>query len=270
MAEADLFAARRGRRKTSTLAPSRRLIVSMLGLAVGTALVWQMVYLIVGRLIVASPVAVAQQALALLGDGTLLSSISISYGRVLLGWTIGSALSVPLGLLMARVLLVRRVFDPYLHFFRFVPPIALVTVFLIWLGIGEESKVALIIYTTGFTGVIAAMHGALSVDPIKIRAAQCLGASDRQVLLWVIIPASVPHIVTGLRIAMGSSFATIIAAEMIAARSGVGFLIWDARAYMETEKIYLGLLTLSFMGLTADLVFRLLMRPIAYRFNVKM
>lgn len=207
-----------------------------------------------------SPLAVCSSLADLTASGVLPHAIAISYFRILLGWAIGCAVAVPLAIVAGRIALVRQMVEPFFNFFRFIPPIAFLGVAILWFGIGEESKVAIIIYTSLFTVFMNTMAGAASVDESPSRAALCLGATRRQVLLRVILPATVPAILVGMRIGMGFSFMTVVAAEMIAANEGVGFLIYNARLFLKTANAFAGILTLGAMGLLADMLFRRIAR----------
>ena len=144
-----------------------------------------------------------------------------------------------------------------MEFFRFIPPIAFVTLAVIWFGLGETSKIVLIVYTTLFMVAINTMIGVLGVDPDKRFAALCLGASKRQVFSMSSFPPSFPNIVTGMKIAMGNSFMTVVSAEMVAAKSGIGFLIFNSRLFLLTEWIFVGIITLGIMGFIADRLLRI-------------
>ena len=240
------------------------------GVAIWTLLVWTLLAAATKPIFFPAPMAVLQAGVDLFADGSLVEYILISYERILSGWLIGSLVAVPIGLLVGRIRLVRAIVEPYIHFFRFIPPIAFVTLSLIWFGLGEASKVALIIYTTTFVVILNTLAGVLSVEKEKIRAGQCLGASNRQILLHIVIPATIPYIITGMRLAMGNSFMTVVSAEMLAARSGIGYLIFNARLFMKTDQIFVGIMTLGVMGIIADLLFRLLVSRFAYRYSVKM
>jgi len=142
--------------------------------------------------------------------------------------------------------------DPFLHFIRFTPPLALITLFMLWFGIGEASKTALITYSTLFTVIINTMAGVTAIKEDRLRSARCMGASEVQIMGHVIIPSTIPYIFTGIRLAMGSSFMAIIGAEMISANEGIGFMIWSSRLYFKTDWIFVGLFCLGIMGFTAD------------------
>ena len=237
-------------------------------LALGTLMVWQAVSALTMPIFFPPPSEVAAAFSKTLLDGTLLEHVGVSYLRILAGWTIGCAIAVPLGLLAGRSALTRMLVEPYIEFFRYIPPIAFIGLFLIWFGLGEMSKVLLIVYTALFVMFVNTLAGALSVEPEKIRAAQCLGATRRQVFTHVVVPATVPYIVTGSRLALGNAFMTVIAAELVAAQSGVGHLIWSARLFAQTDYVFVGIITLGLMGFTANWVLRQVLKRVAYRYGI--
>jgi ABC-type nitrate/sulfonate/bicarbonate transport system permease component len=213
------------------------------------------------------PLRVIAKAVELAEEGTLWSNASVSLRRIALGFLFGSLLGVPLGLAIGSFAIVRRLLEPYTEFLRFIPATALITVAVIWFGIGEGSKVFLIIYTTIFIVIINTAAGVSAVAPNKIRAARSLGASRAQVFFFVALPATLPYILTGMRLAMGNSFVTIIAAELVAANAGLGKMIWDARLYMLVDQIFVALLVLGLLGFTADRLFRWGIYAFAGRFS---
>jgi taurine transport system permease protein len=216
-----------------------------------------------------SPRATLDGAIELIRNGQLATNVAASAMRIVVGFSIGTLIGIPLGLFMGRSQLVRAFVDPYVEFFRFIPPIAFVTLAIIWFGIGEASKIVLIVYTTVFMVAINTMIGVLSVDPDKRFAALCLGASERQVFMRVTIPAVVPNIVTGMKIAMGNSFMTVVSAEMVAAKNGIGFLIMNSRLFLLTEWIFVGIITLGLMGFVSDRALRFIANTLLRRYAVK-
>jgi ABC-type nitrate/sulfonate/bicarbonate transport system permease component len=202
------------------------------------------------------PGRVIAKAIELAQDGTLWENARVSLERIGLGFLFGSLIGIPLGLAIGSFAIVRRLLEPYTEFLRFIPATAMITVAVIWFGIGEGSKIFLIIYTTVFIVIISTAAGVSAVTPNKIRAARSLGASRAQVFWYVAFPATVPYILTGMRLAMGNSFVTIIAAELVAANAGLGKMIWDARLYMLVDQIFVALLVLGLLGFTADRLFR--------------
>ena len=258
---------RSGRMRANVTESGRRVALFVVSIGLGL-LVWQLLASYYGPALVASPSQTWQAALDLSADGTLWQSIWASSRRILLGWGLGIAVGVPLGLVMGRVKLVRELLDPYIEFFRFIPPIAFVTLAIIWLGIGEASKVVLIFYTSVFIVAINTIAGAMSTDENKLRAAASLGASKSQILRTIVLPSTVPHIVTGSRLAMGNSFLTIVSAEIVAAEHGLGALIWTSRNYGHIDWVFVGIIALGAVGYLFDRVVRLAVRPLS-RYGVK-
>lgn len=259
------------RRVTSSA--RRRLLRSSLpvylAVTLATIVAWHLLSFVVHPLFLPSPARVLEAARSEIASGALINHVRVSYMRVLVGWIIGAVVAIPAGIIGGRLPIVRRLIEPYLNFFRFIPPIAFLSLALIWLGIGEASKISLIIYASLFIVFLNTVAGAQSVDEEKIRAARCLGASRRQVLATVVIPASVPYIITGLRSAMGICFMTVVAAELVAASEGVGYLIYNSRLFARTDLIFLGIITLGIMGFVADFIFRVLTGRVAYRYGIK-
>jgi len=213
------------------------------------------------------PWKVVLKAIELAQDGTLWEQASASLGRIAAGFAGGSLIGIPLGLAIGSFRFVRRLLEPYTEFLRFIPATALITVAVIWFGIGEGSKIFLIIYTTVFIVILNTAAGVSAVAPNKIRAARSLGASSAQVFFFVALPATVPYILTGMRLAMANSFVTIVAAELVAANNGLGSMIWDSRMYMLVDQIFVALLVLGLLGFTADRLFRWGIYAFAGRFS---
>jgi taurine transport system permease protein len=230
---------------------------------------WQLLAWYFGPGLVSSPAVTLQAAVELTRDGTLQESTLVSLRRILIGWGTGIAVGAPIGILMGRIRTIRILLDPYIEFFRFIPPIAFVTVAIAWFGIGETSKVILIFYTSVFIITINTIAGVLSIDDSKLRAAASLGASRRQTFIYVVLPATVPHIVTGARMALGNSFLTIVSAEIVAAQSGLGSLIWTSRNYGRIDWIFVGIIALGILGYLCDRVIRLIAAKLLRRYNVK-
>jgi len=210
-----------------------------------------------------SPVRVLRAFREMIGDGSLWGHLWISLIRIVAGWAIGSALGIPLGILMGDIRFVKNFLNPYIQFFRFIPPISFVTLSLIWFGMGETSKIVLIIYTTVFLVTVNTIAGVMSVNPIHVQGALCLGAGRFNIFTRVILPSTIPFLLTGMRLAMGNSFMTIVSAEMIAAEKGLGFLIFTSRLFMQTERIFVGIVSLGILGFAVDSVFRFAMRRLA-------
>lgn len=203
-----------------------------------------------------APAVVARGAAELLHRGTLLPAVGSSLARVFTGWLIGSSVAIPIGFLIGGSRIAKSIVDPFLHFFRFIPAIALITLFIVWFGVGELSRVMLIIYATGFIVMINTATGVGAVEQEKVYAARTLGARSWQVFLHVTVPATVPYIYLGMRLAMASSFLVIIATEMLAANSGLGYLIWTSRLYFRIDWMFAGIVLLGLLGFLTDRLWR--------------
>jgi taurine transport system permease protein len=242
-------------------------LCSLVSVAAGLA-IWQIASLNVAPLFLPSPLDTWHGFLELVDDGSLSTSVLASSGRIIVGWGMGLAVGVPLGIFMGYFTWVRRLFDPYIEFFRFIPPIAFVTLAVIWLGPGEASKVALIFYTSVFIVTLNTIAGTLSVPESRLRAAASLGAGPLTILRTVIVPSTVPYMVTGARLAMGNSFLTIVSAEIVAAQEGLGALIWNARNYSRTEWVFTGIIILGLLGFLFDRILRITARNLLKRYEV--
>ena len=219
--------------------------------------IWQLASLyVVSSVLFPPPTVVFKKGLVLLRTGVLLEHLWASMQRILVGFIAGSLLGMPIGLAMGSFRPVRRVLEPYTEFLRFIPSVAMITVAVIWFGIGEGSKIFLIIYTTIFIVILNTAAGVSAIAPNKIRAAESLGATRKQIFFHVALPATVPYILTGMRLAMANSFTTIVAAELIAANEGLGKMLWDGRMFMLVDDIFVSLVCLGLLGFAADRLFR--------------
>ncbi len=205
-------------------------------------------------------------AVELLKKGLLLQHIGISLFRILSGFLLGSLVAIPLGLLIGSYIVVRRVLDPFIHFLRFIPALALTTLFIVWFGVGEISKILLVMYSTAFVVVINTATGVVTTHKNKVLAAQTLGASQWQIFWHVIVPAAVPSMYVGMRLALAGSFLVIVAAEMLAAESGLGYLIWTSKLYFKIDWMFVGIFLLGFLGLLADYCWKLVGRHVLRRY----
>jgi NitT/TauT family transport system permease protein len=211
---------------------------------------------VVSSVLFPPPAVVYRKAVVLIRNGVLFEHLSASIQRILAGFLAGSLLGIPIGLVMGSFRPARKVLEPYTEFLRFIPAVAMITVAVIWFGIGEASKIFLIIYTTIFIVILNTAAGVSAIAPNKIRAAQALGATRAQIFVHVALPATVPYILTGMRLAMANSFTTIVAAELIAANEGLGKMLWDGRMFMLVDDIFVSLVTLGLLGFVVDRTFR--------------
>jgi len=198
------------------------------------------------------PIEVAGRAGDMIRSGQLLTDMGASLGRVLTGFVLGAAIAVPVGFLMGWYRVARGIIEPYIQFFRMIPPLAIIPLAIVTMGIGEVPKVFVIFLASFLSSVVAVYGGVISVDKTLINAARVLGAKDATIFLRVIIPASLPFIMVGFRIGLGSAWATVVAAELIAAQSGLGFRMQQAQLYYELPTIFVSLVAIGILGLAMD------------------
>jgi len=172
--------------------------------------------------------------------------------RVVAGFAFGSILALPLGLLMGTSALANRMLNPMLQVLRPIPPIAYIPLSMIWFGLGNPPAIFLITLGAFFPVLINTITGVKSVDNIYLRAARNLGASDMTIFRRVILPAAAPHILSGMRVGIGTAFIVVIVAEMIAVNNGLGYRILEAREFFWTDKIMAGMLAIGLIGLAID------------------
>lgn len=193
---------------------------------------------------------------------TLLGDIEVSMARILTGFAIGSVVGLTLGSLMAGLRPIRALVDPFIELTRPLPPLAFIPLLLIWLGLGEAPKVALI--AGGVVPIVTVATAAALADvPAELmNAARCLGASELYIMRHVRARAAVPGIITGMRLAMGISWTSIVAAEFIAANSGLGYVIWQAGQFLRTSLVFAGLMLIAVLGISLDTLFRVAARAL--------
>lgn len=198
------------------------------------------------------PVSVAGRAWELIEDGTLFSDLAASLRRVLLGFALGVALAVPAGFAMGWYPVLRGLFEPWLQFFRMIPPLAIIPLAVVLMGIDETPKVFVIFLAAFLSSVVSTYQGVISVDKTLINAARVLGAKDRTLFTDVVVPASTPFILVGMRIGLGASWATVVAAELIASQGGLGYRMQQAQLYYELPTIFVQLVVIGLAGLAMD------------------
>jgi NitT/TauT family transport system permease protein len=261
-----MVATRRPRR--ASVKRAARAGLWFLSLLLGIA-IWQLGSLIYGPLLVASPKETLSAAGELAGNGTLFQAALVSLRRIGIGWGLGLLVGIPLGILMGRIRFLRLFLDPYIEFFRFIPPIAFVTLAIVWFGIGETSKVILIFYTGVFIVTLNTIAGVAAIPESRLRAAESLGASRHQILTRIVLPSTVPHLVTGARLALANCFLTIVSAEIVSANTGLGALLWQARNFGRINWIFVGIVTLGILGYICDRLIRLISTATLHRFGVR-
>lgn len=193
-------------------------------------------------------------------DATLWQHLGASLSRIGLGLGFAVLTAVPVGIAIGANRIARGILDPLIEFYRPIPPLAYLPLIVIWCGIGELSKV-LLIYLAIFAPIaIATATGVRTVDPAKLRAAQSLGASRAQLIRHVILPSALPDILTGVRIGLGVGWSTLVAAELIAATSGLGFMVQSAAQFLVTDVVVLGIMVIALIAFAMEMGLRALQR----------
>ena len=207
------------------------------------------------------PDAVVRTGIELARTGELQADILASLSRVVQGFVLAAVGGVVCGTLVARSHLLEQLLEPMIELLRPIPPLAFLPMMVLWFGIGEGSKIAFIAYAAFFPIFTTTAEGMKFVDPLLLRAAASLGASRRDLFRYVVLPAALPAIITGLRLAFALSFFVIVAAEFIAADSGLGYLINDARTFFLVSQMLLGAAVIGIIGF----VFNALLRRVEAR-----
>ncbi|GAA4961042.1 ABC transporter permease [Kineococcus glutinatus] len=188
----------------------------------------------------------------LAGDGTLADNVRASLTRAFAGFAIAVAAGVPLGVLIGWYRPVHQLLDPVLELFRNTAALALLPVFTLLLGIGETSKIAIVVYACLFPVVLNTVSGVGTVDALLLKSARSMGLGPLQLFWKVVLPSAVPAIFTGVRMAGASSILVLIAAEMVGAKAGLGYLINASQFNFMIPQMYAGILTISAIGLVVN------------------
>jgi NitT/TauT family transport system permease protein len=204
------------------------------------------------------PVAVLKRGAELIASGALFADAWASIRRVLIGFAIGTLLAIPIGFLMGWYTVARGLLEPYIQFFRTIPPLAMIPLAIVFLGIGEVPRIFVITLAAFLVSVISTYQGVVGVDRVLINAARTLGASDAVVFRRVVVPASTPFILVGMRTGLGAAWSTLVAAELIAAQEGLGHRMQQAQIYYDLETIFVALITIGLTGMVMDRVLLML------------
>jgi ABC-type nitrate/sulfonate/bicarbonate transport system permease component len=192
--------------------------------------------------------------------GQLWIHLAATLERVALGFGVGAALGVGLGLAAGHLTPIRHVVEPLIELLRPIPPLAMLPMFIVWVGIGETSKVGFITYATFFPIFLTTVTGVRQIDPLLLRAAQSLGARGVGLFTRVILPAALPDILTGLRLGVALAFFVIVISEFIGAEHGLGYLINDGRNFFLVPQMLGAAVVLGLLGYAGNGLVRLLER----------
>lgn len=199
-----------------------------------------------------SPIRIVSAILTTAGRGELARHVTASLLRVCEGFGITVCLAIPLAVLASFAPRLTATINPILTFVRNIPPLALIPVLILWFGLGESSKLALIVLTSFFPVFMGAVTGLGSVDPRLIEMGKSLGFSRLRILQRIQFPEGVPSLLNGLRLGLGYSWRAIIGAEMIAAASGLGYWILDAEEMARIDEVFAGIIVIGILGIILD------------------
>lgn len=215
---------------------------------------------LINRFLLPTPLAVAETLLDLSASGVLLKHTMVSLKRVAAGYVLAIAIAVPLALLFSLSGFVKRVVEPPLEFLRQVPPLAMMPLLLLWLGIGEAQKIGIISLSCFFPIFLGVRGGIAAVDRKLIDVGTVCGFSRAETMLRIVLPSSLPAVVIGLRIGLGYSWRALVGAELIASSAGLGYMIVDAENLARTDIVMAGILVIGMLGLISDHLLRGLIR----------
>jgi ABC-type nitrate/sulfonate/bicarbonate transport system permease component len=238
--------------------PRGRLLLLRAGAVVGFLAVWSAVSGAVVLLGLFNPIflpgpwMVLGKVIQLGASGQLWGHVGATLERVAIGFAGGALLALSLGLPAGYYPRVRNLLEPVVELLRPIPPLAMLPLFIVWVGIGEGSKIGFITYATFFPMFLTTVHAVQQVDPLLLRAAASLGARRGQLFFRVILPASLPEIFTGIRLGVALSFFVIVISEFIAAEEGLGFLINDGRNFFLVPQMLGAAVLLGLLGYASN------------------
>jgi ABC-type nitrate/sulfonate/bicarbonate transport system permease component len=195
-------------------------------------------------------------------SGELWDHVLASSKRVLIAWALVVIVAVPLGIAMGWSTRFRRYIEPLIELLRPIPPLAWIPISILWFGIGLTQNLFIIVIGVFFPVLLNTIHGVKGIDPVLIRAGRNLGAPPRKLLMKVVLMGALPAIFNGLRVGLGVAWMVVVAAELVAATSGLGFMIQDARNFLRTDIIFMGMFMIGFMGILMDVLLRYAARPL--------
>jgi taurine transport system permease protein len=213
-----------------------------------------------------SPGAVFNKFIQVWNEGftntPFLEHVGVSAGRVFGAFLLACVVGIPLGIAMGMSPFIRGIFDPPIEFYRPIPPLAYLPLMIIWFGIGEMSKVLLIFLSVLAPVALGARSGVKSAAIEQIHAAYSFGASRWQVMRHVILPSALPEILTAMRIGIGFGWTTLVAAEMVAATKGLGYMVLTASQFLQTSTVIMGIIVIAIIAYAFDMLMRFVERKV--------
>jgi len=234
-----------------------RVLVTLASIA-AVLLLWEAICAsgAVPDLLLPTPVETFQTAQELIAGGykgySLAEHVGFSLERVLAGFGLGMVAGTSIGLIAGSVPAVDAIAAPFIGFLRPLPQLAYFVLLIVWFGIGEMAKITLLFLTALPVAAVAARDGVRNVDQTRLRAAQALGANRAQIFLHVTLPSTLGPIFTGARLALGITYGTLIASEIIAGSTGIGWMILDAGRFLRSDEVFVGIAVIGELGLVLD------------------
>ena len=243
------------------LSRNHYLLLALLGLLLPLSAWWLLSASdLVEKIFMPSPLDVLKRISVWFSDESLLSDIWISTYRVFAGFLLSAVLAIPLGVLIGTYQPMKALFEPLMDLIRYMPAVAFIPLVMLWVGIDESSKIAIIFIGTFFQMVLMVAEDIRRVPDNQIEAAQTMGANSSEIVSLVIIQSAKPALLDTLRVTMGWAWTYLVVAELVAANSGLGYSILRAQRFMQTDKIFAGIILIGLIGLAIDQLFRLLHR----------
>ncbi len=222
----------------------------------------------VSSVLVPSPFHVWSTFLEILKDGyngiSLMQHLGVSFKRLWIASFLAIVTAIPLGLLSGYFDKIRAIIDSVVQFYRPLPPLAYYTLLILWFGIGDTSKITLLFLAAFAPIYISCISAVIKINQDYILSAQSLGANQREIFFYIVLPACLPEIFTGLRTAVGIAYTTLVAAEMVAATSGIGWMVIDASKYLKSDVIFIGIILMGITGIFIDMGLTFLEKKFVY------
>ncbi|MDB0439410.1 ABC transporter permease [Clostridioides difficile] len=209
------------------------------------------------------PEKVYSTFLNMINDGSIFINVYASMKRVLIGFVISTIIGIPLGIFFGIYDKVYEYFKSLINFLRNTPPLALIPMLILWFGIGEESKIIIIILASFFPIFTSTLKGIRNCDSKLIEVGRVFELSKLQIIFRIIIPNAILDIAVGLKLALGYSFRAIIGAELVAASSGLGYLISDGKEMSRTDIVIVGIIVIGLLGIITDYIFLLIVKKVS-------
>ncbi len=243
------------------LSRNHYLFLALFGLLLPLAAWWMLsISGWVDKIFMPGPLDVLIRTFGWFSDESLMGDIWISTYRVFAGFLLSAILAIPLGVLIGTYQPMKAMFEPLMDFIRYMPAVAFIPLVMLWVGIDESSKIAIIFIGTFFQMVLMVAEDIRRVPINQIEAAHTMGANKSEIVSLVILQSAKPALLDTLRVTMGWAWTYLVVAELVAANSGLGYSILRAQRFMQTDKIFAGIILIGLIGLAIDQLFRLIHR----------